>query len=174
MASSANILTNHSTSETLSHIEQISNWMEAAVPNPNAQNQAVQFGVHLEEIHEMLEAVSPAGLTPSALDQLTFMKDVLGYMQKQIKTGEIGISFERIDRLALLDSLCDQIVTAIGIAHMLGMDINGALREVANSNDSKFGEDGKPIFNEHKKIMKGPLYTPPNLSPYLDKGAREG
>jgi len=46
------------------------------------------------------------------------------------------------------------------------MDIEGALKEVASSNDSKFGEDGKPIFNEQSKIMKGPHYQSPDLTAY--------
>ncbi|SSX60346.1 nucleoside triphosphate pyrophosphohydrolase family protein [Actinobacillus lignieresii] len=70
------------------------------------------------------------------------------------------------DKVELLDALCDQIVTAIGVAHMFGMNIQGALQEVANSNDSKF-EDGKPVFNEQGKIAKGKHYFKPNLERFV-------
>ena len=69
-------------------------------------------------------------------------------------------------RLAVLDSIADQIVTATGVGTFLGMNVPGALAEVNRSNYSKF-EDGEPIFNENKKVMKGKDYTPPDLTPYI-------
>ena len=69
-------------------------------------------------------------------------------------------------RVELLDALCDQVVTAVGVAYMMGMDIEGALAEVNRSNWSKF-EGGVPVFNEQGKIAKGVEYTPPELSDYI-------
>lgn len=79
-----------------------------------------------------------------------------------------GEAFEVIPecRLAVLDSIADQIVTATGVGTFLGMNVPGALAEVNRSNYSKF-EDGEPIFNENKKVMKGKDYTPPDLTPYI-------
>ena len=71
--------------------------------------------------------------------------------------------------LLVLDSLADQIVTAVGTAHMNGMDIVGALHEVNGSNFSKFDDEGNPIFNDNKKIMKGPNYYKPDLVKFLPK-----
>ena len=70
------------------------------------------------------------------------------------------------DRAELLDALCDQIVTATGIGTFFGMNVPGALSEVNRSNYSKF-VNGNPIFNENQKVMKGPDYTPPELSPFI-------
>ena len=70
-------------------------------------------------------------------------------------------------RVELLDALCDQIVTAVGVAYMMGMDIEGALAEVNRSNWSKFKGSVVPVFNEHGKIVKGEDYTPPELSDYI-------
>lgn len=70
------------------------------------------------------------------------------------------------DRAELLDALCDQIVTATGIGTFFGMNVPGALSEVNHSNYSKF-VDGNPIFNENQKVMKGPDYTPPVLTPFI-------
>lgn len=70
------------------------------------------------------------------------------------------------DRTELLDALCDQIVTATGIGTFLGMNVPGALSEVNRSNYSKF-VDGNPVFNENQKVMKGPDYTPPALTPFI-------
>lgn len=70
----------------------------------------------------------------------------------------------------LLDALCDQIVTAIGVGYMAGFDMAGALREVIRSNASKF-ENGKPLFDENGKIRKGKDYTPPELAQFV--GSKE-
>ena len=153
----------------LSQTRQIKTWFEKAVPDPTNQNIHSQIGVHLEEVTEMLAVLQPAGATMRVREELGLAHDVLNYAQRQIKAFTAGseIVTDDLDRVSLLDALCDQIVTAIGIAHMLDMDIEGALKEVANSNDSKFDSQGNPIFNEQKKIMKGPHYAPPDLTKYV-------
>lgn len=141
--------------ETVNHIKQ---WFELAVPTPTDKNRAVQTGVHVEEFDEMLASFSapdPVRVPICALakrlkEQMTIAIDDLTHAQK----------------VELLDSLCDQIVTAIGVAHMFNMNIAGALAEVNASNWSKFVE-GKPIFNEHGKIAKGPNYRKPVLLPFV-------
>lgn len=142
----------------MSTIKQIEDWFIAAVPKPTQDNLRVQIGCHLEEVVEMLVAIDDG------------QTDASGYLCDLSEAYKTGF-FEPIveDEEALLDSLCDQIVTAIGVAHMKGYDIEGALKEVARSNASKF-VDGKPIFNEHGKIQKGPNYSKPNLKPYLFRG----
>lgn len=131
----------------------ITRWFEAAVPAPTAKNQAVQVGCHWEEVAEMADALDDPMLA-----------DLLYRRADQCKQDLAGI--ESVDRKALLDALCDQIVTAVGVAHMFKLDIGGALAEVNRSNWSKF-VDGKPVFNAHGKITKGPNYAPPALEPYL-------
>lgn len=68
-----------------------------------------------------------------------------------------------LDKVQMLDDIVDEIVTRVGLAHMMGFDLLGALAEVNRSNFSKF-EDGKPVFDENGKITKGKHYTPPNLT----------
>lgn len=141
----------------MSTIKQIEDWFMAAVPNPTQDNLRVQIGCHLEEVGEMLEGIDENGTTWANVSSLA----------SAYKRGEFEVTIN--DEEALLDSLRDQIVTAIGVAHMKGYDIEGALKEVARSNASKF-VDGKPIFNEHGKIQKGPNYSKPNLKPFLFRG----
>lgn len=81
--------------------------------------------------------------------------------------SELLTKLDNNQKIELLDSLCDQIVTAVGVAHMLGMDIEGALKEVNDSNMSKF-EDGKAVFNENGKIKKGKHYRKPNLASFVN------
>lgn len=136
-------------------ISTIKLWFERAVPNPTDKNRAVQLGVHFEEVAEMLVAISDSGFV--VFDEMAGHAE---FYKKFYDGGDLG---DDVDRKELLDALCDQIVTAIGVAHMFGLDIAGALSEVNRSNWSKFDAQGQPIFNENGKIAKGPRYTPPNL-----------
>jgi predicted HAD superfamily Cof-like phosphohydrolase len=141
---------------TSTDISTILQWFKAAVPNPTDRNRAIQIGVHFEETAEMAEAIGQETLAEEINESAGFFK----------KWGEIAVDDPLFDRKELLDALCDQIVTAVGVAHMFGMDISGALNEVNRSNWSKF-VDGQPVFNETGKIMKGPGYTPPNLDSFV-------
>lgn len=154
-------------SNSLNQIRQIKAWFEVAVPAPSHHNSCTQLAVHFEEVAEMLTALVQAGNTTQSQEQLSFSQDVVNFIQRQMKAKSIDLDFDKIDRINLLDALCDQIVTAVGVAHMFGMDIEAALLEVGRSNDSKFDENGSPIFDNQNKIIKGPNYHKPNLSPFI-------
>ena len=66
-------------------------------------------------------------------------------------------------RVDTLDAIADSIVVLIGTANALEMDLGEAMRRVFESNLSKLGEDGRPFYNEHGKVMKGPNFKPPVL-----------
>ena len=66
------------------------------------------------------------------------------------------------------DALCDILYVTYGMAHAFGIDIDECFREVHVSNMSKLGEDGKPIYNEKGKVMKGPKYSAPNLKQFVE------
>ena len=109
----------------------------------------------------MLNAITSNNLErASQIDTLRAAIDHVGNLLK--KDNNIVIK----DSVELLDSLADQIVTATGVGTFLGMNVPGALAEVNRSNYSKF-EDGEPVFNENKKVMKGKDYTPPDLSSFI-------
>lgn len=139
----------------LTGIEQTKAWFEQAIPEPTDEQKIVQLGCHVEEVAEMLHSVD--------LHEWAHDIDCLG---TDLKVGDESVSKLSINKTELLDSLADQIVTAIGVAHMFGFDIAGALAEVNRSNFSKF-EDGKPVFDANGKITKGKNYTPPDLTPYI-------
>jgi len=150
----------------ISQIRQIMDWFEAAIPNPDHVDIQTQIGVHLEEVAEMLQPLIEMADNEETRDQIEFFRNVVEHAAKRFKSHHksFQIDFRWADREKILDSLCDQIVTSVGIAHMFGMDIEGALGAVAASNDSKFGESGKPIFNASHKIMTGPNYRSPELT----------
>jgi len=138
------------------HISDIKGWFELAVPTPTDKNRAVQLGVHFEEVGEMLQTLPTHH--PCLRDDLADVAN--GYKKRHEVNGE------DVDRTELLDALCDQIVTAVGVAHMFGMDIEGALAEVTRSNWSKF-VDGKPMFDANGKIAKPPSYSKPDLTLFV-------
>ena len=65
------------------------------------------------------------------------------------------------------DALTDILYVTYGAGHAFGIDLDKCFDEVQNSNMSKLGDDGKPIYNENGKVMKGPNYFKPNLSKFL-------
>lgn len=88
--------------------------------------------------------------------------------------GELGRAYGRWcsgradeDKEEILDGICDSIYVLIGLGLKMGMDVDGAFREVHRSNMSKLGEDRKPIKRSDGKILKGPHYQPPNLKPFI-------
>ena len=141
-------------------IKQIKQWFELAVPEPTLQNQNVQLGVHFEEVGEMITA---AGFPKDYVDSITELSYFLKTYHKHLWCLFENQTANDVD---LLDSLCDQIVTAVGVAHMFGYNIEGALQEVIRSNNSKF-VDGKPVFDANGKIAKPPTYSKPDLIPYV-------
>lgn len=97
---------------------------------------------------------------------ITDAKAALTVLADRLKSYGEDTYVKESDRAELLDALADQIVTATGIGTFLGMNVPGALSEVNRSNYSKF-VNGEPLFNENQKVMKGPDYTPPELSPFI-------
>ena len=70
--------------------------------------------------------------------------------------------------LEVADALTDILYVTYGAGHAFGIDLDKCFDEVQNSNMSKLGEDGKPLYNEAGKVMKGPNYFKPDLSKYLN------
>ncbi len=70
--------------------------------------------------------------------------------------------------LEVADALTDILYVTYGAGHAFGIDLDKCFDEVQNSNMSKLGEDGKPIYNESGKVMKGPNYFKPNLLKFIN------
>ena len=80
---------------------------------------------------------------------------------------ELKKAIEDNDILEVADALTDILYVAYGAGHAFGIDLDKCFNEVQESNMSKLGSDGKPIYNEYGKVMKGPNYFKPNLSKFL-------
>ena len=80
---------------------------------------------------------------------------------------ELKKAIEDNDILEVADALTDILYVAYGAGHAFGIDLDKCFNEVQESNMSKLGSDGKPIYNESGKVMKGPNYFKPDLSKFL-------
>ena len=147
-------------------INSIFNWFKKAVPEPNNKNIHTQLGVHFEEVAEMLLALSGDDDQTEVLLYNAYLANHLLAEHLKNNVGALNLDMTAESKVELLDALCDQIVTATGVGHMMGMNLPDALGEVNKSNYSKF-VNGEPIFNENLKIMKGPDYFIANVKPFI-------
>jgi predicted HAD superfamily Cof-like phosphohydrolase len=80
---------------------------------------------------------------------------------------ELTKAMDEKDLLEVADALTDILYVTYGAGHAFGINLDMCFDEVQNSNMSKLAEDGKPIYNEAGKVMKGPNYFKPDLSKYI-------
>jgi predicted HAD superfamily Cof-like phosphohydrolase len=80
---------------------------------------------------------------------------------------ELKEAMDNNDLLEVADALTDILYVTYGAGHAFGIDLDKCFDEVQNSNMSKLGEDGEPIYNESGKVMKGPKYFKPDLTKFV-------
>ena len=82
--------------------------------------------------------------------------------------SELTEAINKKDLLEVADALTDILYVTYGAGHAFGINLDKCFEEVQNSNMSKLDENGKPIYNEHGKVMKGPNYFKPDLSKFVN------
>ena len=82
--------------------------------------------------------------------------------------SELTEAMNNKDLLEVADALTDILYVTYGAGHALGINLDKCFEEVQNSNMSKLDENGKPIYNEHGKVMKGPNYFKPDLTKFIN------
>ena len=80
---------------------------------------------------------------------------------------ELKESIDNKDIKEVADALTDILYVTYGAGHAFGINLDKCFKEVQNSNMSKLGYDGKPIYNEKGKVMKGPNYFKPDLTKFV-------
>ena len=81
---------------------------------------------------------------------------------------EFKEAIKKNDLKEVADALTDILYVTYGAGHAFGVNLDECFDEVQRSNMSKLGEDGKPIYNESGKVMKGPKYFKPDLSKFIN------
>ena len=89
----------------------------------------------------------------------------ISLISEELEELKQAISEKNLTEVA--DALTDILYVTYGAGHAFGIDLDKCFDEVQNSNMSKLGKDGKPIFNEFGKVMKGPNYFKPDLSKFI-------
>ncbi len=105
------------------------------------------------------------------------IKEKAGFPNDTITTLRFDLIREELDELKeainkkdikeVADALTDILYVTYGAGHAFGINLDRCFQEVQNSNMSKLGSDGKPIYNDKGKVMKGPNYFKPNLSKFV-------
>jgi len=90
--------------------------------------------------------------------RIDLIKEELDELQEAMKNNDL---------LEVADALTDILYVTYGAGHAFGIDLDKCFDEVQNSNMSKLDENGKPIYNDAGKVMKGPNYFKPNLSKFV-------
>ena len=90
--------------------------------------------------------------------RIDLIKEELEELQEAMKNNDL---------LEVADALTDILYVTYGAGHAFGIDLDKCFDEVQNSNMSKLGKNGKPIYNESGKVMKGPNYFKPDLSKFV-------
>ena len=80
---------------------------------------------------------------------------------------ELKEAMDNNDIKEVADALTDILYVTYGAGHAFGIDLDKCFEEVQNSNMSKLGSDGKPIYNNKGKVMKGPNYFKPDLTKFI-------
>ncbi len=89
----------------------------------------------------------------------------ISLIEEELKEFKEAMLKKNLEQVA--DALTDILYVTYGAGHALGINLDNCFQEVQKSNMSKLGNDGKPIYNEHGKVMKGPNYFKPDLNKFL-------
>jgi len=104
-------------------------------------------------------------------DKPAFSSDKINKLRIDLIKEELEELIEAMknnDLLEVADALTDILYVTYGAGHSFGIDLDKCFEEVQNSNMSKLDDNGKPIYNESGKVMKGPNYFKPDLSKFVN------
>ena len=104
-------------------------------------------------------------------DKPSFSTDKINRLRLDLikeEFNELTEAMNNKDLLEVADALTDILYVTYGAGHAFGINLDKCFEEVQNSNMSKLDDNGKPIYNEHGKVMKGPNYFKPDLKKFIN------
>ena len=104
-------------------------------------------------------------------DKPSFSTDKINRLRLDLikeELNELSEAMKNRDLLEVADALTDILYVTYGAGHAFGINLDKCFEEVQNSNMSKLDKNGKPIYNEAGKVMKGPNYFKPDLSKFIN------
>ena len=123
-------------------------------------------GTNFELVGDFMESMDQeVRIRPSFPDEeiQKLRKDLI-----EEELDEFSYALDNKNMVEIADALTDLLYVVYGAGHAFGIDLDKCFDEVQNSNMSKLDENGKPIYNESGKVMKGPNYFKPDLSKFIN------
>ena len=120
---------------------------------------------NFEKVGEFMKTFSQEVKSKSSLssDKINILR--INLIEEELE--ELKLSIKQKNLLEVADALTDILYVTYGAGHAFGINLDKCFEEVQNSNMSKLGSDGKPIYNDKGKVMKGPNYFKPNLTKFI-------
>ena len=119
-----------------------------------------KVGLFMKKFNQEVKTSSGLSSEKINLLRISLISEELDELKKAISDNNI---------VEIADALTDILYVTYGAGHAFGINLDKCFNEVQESNMSKLDQDGKPIFNEHGKVMKGPNYFKPNIKAILKK-----
>ena len=120
---------------------------------------------NFNSVKKFMEVFGQEVKTKAEFPSEKIIKLRLNLIQEEV--DEFKEALKNKDLKEVADALTDILYVTYGAGHAFGIDLDKCFEEVQRSNMSKLGEDGKPIYNEKGKVMKGPKYFQPDLNKFI-------
>ena len=120
---------------------------------------------NFNSVKKFMEVFGQEVKTKAEFPSEKIIKLRLNLIQEEL--DEFDQALKKKDLKEVADALTDILYVTYGAGHAYGIDLDKCFEEVQRSNMSKLGEDGKPIYNEKGKVMKGPKYFQPDLKKFI-------
>ena len=120
---------------------------------------------NFNSVKKFMEVFGQEVKTKAEFPSEKIIKLRLNLIQEELDEFDQALKNKNLKEVA--DALTDILYVTYGAGHAFGIDLDKCFEEVQRSNMSKLGEDGKPIYNEKGKVMKGPKYFQPDLKKFI-------
>ena len=120
---------------------------------------------NFESVRKFMETFGQDVQTKAEFPSEKIVKLRYNLIKEELNEFDQAIKDKNLVEIA--DSLTDILYVTYGAGHAFGIDLDKCFDEVQKSNMSKLGPNGKPIYNEHGKVMKGPKYFKPDLKKFV-------
>ena len=121
---------------------------------------------NFEDVKTFMEAFGQMVRTKPQFPDTKTMELRFDLIKEELNELEIAMKTKNLKEIA--DALTDILYVTYGAGYAYGIDLDKCFKEVQRANMSKLGKDGKPIYNEKGKVMKGPNYLEPNLKQFVE------
>jgi predicted HAD superfamily Cof-like phosphohydrolase len=121
---------------------------------------------NFEKVGDFMEAFGQEVLYEPTLPDFNLAALRLDLIEEEVQELRDGLG--RSSLLEVADALTDILYVVYGAGHAFGIDLDDCFSEVHRSNMTKLGEDGRPMYRDDGKVMKGPNYEEPDLLPFLE------